>query len=84
MKFIAKLNIERKKQKLSMFALSKKADVAYTTVWNLENGFHKRVSIELKEKVAHALGKNIWEIFPDVKRLIIRWIKEFKEWESKP
>ena len=70
---------ERKKQGLSMLALSKKADVAYTTVWNLENGLEARVSYGLKEKIAFALGKNPWIIFPDVKAAIFKRHKDFED-----
>lgn len=73
------LTKERKKQGLSMLALSKKADVAYTTIWNLENGLEKRVSYGLKEKIAFALGKNPWIIFPDVKAAIFKRHKDFED-----
>ena len=64
------LTKEREKQGLTLQALSQKADVAYKTIWNLEHRQEKRISYYLKEKVAKALKKEVWEIFPDVKKLI--------------
>jgi len=75
-----KLRIEREKQGLSIFELSKRSEVSFEKTRQLDMDYRvENTGIEIKEKIAKALKMRIWEIFPDVKKLVIKWTKEFKE-----
>lgn len=55
----------RKKRGLRQIDLAKKTDVSLTWIWALENGFHNRVSFQIKNRVAEALGTPVEKIFSD-------------------
>lgn len=54
----------REKLGLRQLDLAKRADVSLTWLWALENSFSSRVSREIKERVAKALGCPYDELFP--------------------
>jgi len=55
----------RKKLKLRLIDLAKKADVSMTWLWYVENGYDKRVSKEMKERLVEALECEYGTLFPD-------------------
>lgn len=55
----------RKKQRLRQIDLANMCNISLTWLWVLENGFHKRVSIDVKKRVADALDSSVEELFGD-------------------
>ncbi len=59
-----KMKDQRIIKRLRQIDLAKRAHISLTWVWALENGFHDRVSLEVKKRVARVLGSTVDELFP--------------------
>ena len=63
----------REQAGLNVFKLSKLSGVSFEKVRQLDMGYRvEGTRIEIKNKIAHALGKNIWDVFPDVRKAMIQ------------
>lgn len=79
-----KLRIEREKQGVSVLELSRRSDVSFEKCRQLDRGYRvETTSYEIKEKVAAALGKNPWEVFPDIVKQHKRYLDYLDESESR-
>ena len=61
---MTKIKAMRVKLGLRQLDLAKKADVSLTWLWALENSFSSRVSKDIKDRVARALGCAYEDLFP--------------------
>ena len=69
------LRVIREQVGLSIFELSKLSGVSFEKVRQLDIGYRvEKTSYEIKRKVAHALNKNAWNVFPDIKKEMTRRI----------
>ena len=64
-----RLRQTRKDQGLTLKALAELADVHFSTIQKIEKGESENFTWKLREKIAHALNVNFWEI----------WSEEFQE-----
>lgn len=55
----------RAQKNMRQLDLAEKVNISLTWIWALENGFHKRVSTDIKQRVADALDSSVEELFGD-------------------
>ena len=54
----------RKKQGMRLVDLAKKSGISIGWIWNLEQGYNKGVSKEIKSRIAKALDSPFEKVFP--------------------
>lgn len=59
----SKLRERRKALNLRMIDIALKSGVGVSTIWLIENGYSRRVTLQTKRKISTALGANIKELF---------------------
>lgn len=79
------LRMIREKAGLSIFKLSKLSGVSFEKTRQLDMGYRvEGTRREIKEKIADVLGKEVWNVFPDIKEAMVqRDKKRFGEAEEK-
>ena len=70
----------REQADLSIFELSKLSGVSFEKVRQLDMGYRvEGTRIEIKEKIAHVLKRNVWAVFPDVREAMTKRMEELEE-----
>lgn len=63
----------REQAHFSIFKLSKLSGVSFEKVRQLDMGYRvEGTRLEIKEKIAYILRRNVWDVFPDVKKAMIQ------------